>query len=79
MLLPEKIVLQRFPEFNYAIVWFPENKYSPFVAVWHLNEDDPDNIYWSQGHYFGSLIDCAKFVEQKEYEYRLAMSLMEGE
>lgn len=61
--MANKIVLDRFPSIDYAIVYW-EGNCTPFVATWHLNEDNPDKIYWGQGHYFTNLLDCVHYVEE---------------
>ena len=55
-------VLERYPVINYAIVLRENACYQPYVATWWLNEDDPDDIYWSQGHYFCTLWEAHKYI-----------------
>ena len=55
-------VLERYPVINYAIVDRGEKSYQRYVATWMLNEDDPDHIYWSQGHYFETLYEANKYI-----------------
>ena len=55
-------VLERYPVIDYAIVDRGEKAYQRYVATWMLNEDDPDHIYWSQGHYFETLLEATKYV-----------------
>jgi hypothetical protein len=40
-----KIVLQRFPSIEYAILFDTEATYTPFIAAWVVHETNPDDIW----------------------------------
>ena len=44
-----KEVIFELPEIDYALIHWPDNTYTPWVAAWHLNKKE---MYWGQGHYF---------------------------
>lgn len=56
-------VLERYPVIDYALIDRGETcRCCRFVAVWCLNEDDPTNLWWSQGHYFETLYEANKYI-----------------
>ena len=61
----ELIVLERYPEIDYAIIYRKGATCNPFVAAWGLSPD----MTWNQGHYFEHIYDCVEYVNQKQYEY----------
>lgn len=67
-LLPANIVLEKYPEINYAVVMRNTPVSHKFVAAYGIHDNDPDDIYWDQGHYFESLVDCIHYIDQKLYE-----------
>lgn len=57
----ENILLELYPEIDYALVYRPE-AYEKFVAAWHYNEETSK---WGQGHYFYSLRDAVNYINEK--------------
>ena len=53
------MVLERYPEIDYAIIYRPENKLTPFVAAWKPDEDGES---WMAGHYFTTLKGAVKYI-----------------
>lgn len=57
-----KTVLERYPSIDYAIVHWPENELTPWVAAWGYDEEKGS---WCQGHYFRELKDAMKYILRK--------------
>lgn len=64
----ENILLELYPEIDYALVYRPE-AYEKFVAAWHYNEETGK---WGQGHYFYSLRDAVNYINEKYEKPRKA-------
>lgn len=62
--MEEKIILERFPEIDYVLVYWKANKLTPFVAAWGYNDDGT----WCQGHYFTNIIDACDYIKFKKGE-----------
>lgn len=63
-------VLERFPEINYTLIYWEGKSYQPIVACWHFNDTDPNDVYWSQGHYFDSVQDAIHYIDSVQAERR---------
>ena len=70
------------PYADYAVMFWEERKYSPYVACWcpRIVEEDGERkptlgdtgktvkCYWGQGHYFQNIEDALEYAVDRETE-----------
>ena len=54
-----KQLIEKFPQINYALIHWPENKLTPWVAAWTYDEE---RDCWGQGHYFRTFEDASRYI-----------------
>ena len=77
------VLVHVFKEADYCVVYWPKNKYTPYVACWRarieIGEEecrDPEEwqegdkllMYWAQGHYFSNENEALVFAARKQVE-----------
>ena len=57
----KKELLFEIPELDCAIVFLPDNDYTPWVAAWAY---DRETSSWGQEHYFSSFVDLYEYLKE---------------
>lgn len=54
-----KTLVMEIPEIDYALIHWPDNKVTPWVAAWLYNKE---SNCWGQGHYFCKKEDALQYI-----------------
>ena len=71
-----KHVVISIPEIDYALVHWPENKVTPWVAAYGC-DDRNDEPVWCQGHYFTTKEGAVDYLVQKYKDRGIANRIAE--
>ena len=64
-----RILLEKFEDIDYALVFLTTNNLTPFVCTWApVYREDGTIDRWGQGHYFSSLINAIAYINDKREE-----------
>lgn len=64
-----RVVLEKYEDIDYALVFLTTNTLTPFVCTWSPKYRSDGNIdYWGQGHYFTNLENAIAYIKEKREE-----------
>lgn len=61
----ERCVLGLYEDIDYALVYLPQNKVTPFVCAWAPTFEGEKIHHWGQGHYFVKIEDAVEYINEK--------------
>ena len=56
-----KTLVMEIPEIDYALIHWPDNRVTPWVAAWGYNRVSNS---WCQGHYFSTKEDALDYIAE---------------